>query len=562
MKASLLRPAAVPASARAAPARAIGAATSGPDRRRRRLFQSLAAAARRRLIVSSVVTLSRRHVVSVRARSSGDDEEGNEDFEDDEEFDEDDLLAEFGEDFEGDDEFADDDTTPVEESASRAEASKQQKKQQQPSSAAADDEEEVTERRQDQEKKAKKKKQSSDSEKQSKSKSDASASAADGSSPSTSSLPPAPVRGDAARAYAASAAARAAAGASSASSASDEGEVLEQEEDSFSEGDGEEGYGGDDFGDERTDRALAEAERALQEFLQSGKKDSSSAKGDKKKSKPELLNADLAARALDATAASGDDPKFRAGAGIPDDPFAPREEFDEATGKVKVVPGLPPPRRWLRRVADQGPFDTAKWAVREIKARIDHERAVPFIGNAYISYARLLELLSTRTVTKLTILAGGRCAIVETPVVGFAVDMSYAAAEPGAKEFTALQVRIGRERERGGEFFFVFFRRKSNNNNNKNSLNLFPLHQKPPPTYPPGHRPPPMGLRSHPLLLRPPRRRLGARDVDAPRQGRCDAQSPRGRFGDRPGPALLVGRAADRARRSTARVRLLVHHPE
>ena len=452
-RAALLRPCVVSTAASAPRARAIEAAR--PDRRR---LKALAAAARRRLIVSSVVPPPARRRGSVAARARGDDAEDDEDeegdFEDDEEFDEEELLAEFGEDFQGDDEFGDDDEVDGEESA-RADAASSEQQQ----ALTDDEEEEIVERLPVKAKKSK----SETSKSESKSVRSDAATAADGSSTSSpsssssSSLPPAPVRGDAART---SASARAA-------SVSEE----EEEDTSFSDEAYYNSAGAEEdeeeLFDEETEAALAEAEDALEAFLRNdpspaaaASKAAKAAKSTKEAAdaaKPRRLDADLAAKALDSVAAAGDDAAFRAEAGIPDDLFAAQEEFDDATGKVKVIPGLPPPRRWLRRVADQGPVDVAKWALRELKAKVDHERAVPYIGNAYISYARLLELLSTRSVAKLTILAGGRCAIVETPVVGFAVDVGYAASEPGSKEFTALQVRRRRTRRRRSFWFLLLF---------------------------------------------------------------------------------------------------------
>ena len=403
----------------------------------RRPLKSLAAAARRRLSVSSVVpppARGRAPIVAVRARGDDDDEE--DDFDDDgEEFDEEELLAEFGEDFDGElDDGGGEELARADSAATASSSGKQQ-------SSSADEDTQVEKR--SSVKAAKKSTSEKNSESKTKSeqqRSDAAAVAADGStsSSSSSSLPPAPVRGDAARARAAYARASAAARAASSASEEEQEEELELSDEAYSEDGADKGL----FFDEETEEALAEAEQALRTFLRNEPSPAADAAAAIKAAKPKRLDADLAAKALDSVAARGDDAAFRAEAGIADDLFAAQEEFDDATGKVKVVPGLPPPRRWLRRVGDQGPIDAAKWAVREFKRKVDHEKAVPYMGNAYISYARLLELLSTRSVAKLTILAGGRCAIVEMPVLGFAVDVGYAAAEPGAKEVTALQVRV------------------------------------------------------------------------------------------------------------------------
>jgi cell division protease FtsH len=72
------------------------------------------------------------------------------------------------------------------------------------------------------------------------------------------------------------------------------------------------------------------------------------------------------------------------------------------------------------------PRDALGAGWRELQRRLDHESLVPPMGGAHISYARLLELLASRCVHRLTILGGGRAALVEVPVEGYAVDYSSA----------------------------------------------------------------------------------------------------------------------------------------
>ena len=88
---------------------------------------------------------------------------------------------------------------------------------------------------------------------------------------------------------------------------------------------------------------------------------------------------------------------------------------------------LHPQPRALQRWVDMAPRERVAALIRDVRRRLDVEAVVPPLGGAHISYARLLELLATKNVSKVTVLAGGRAAIVETPVEGYSVDYSTAA---------------------------------------------------------------------------------------------------------------------------------------
>lgn len=69
-----------------------------------------------------------------------------------------------------------------------------------------------------------------------------------------------------------------------------------------------------------------------------------------------------------------------------------------------------------------------------IKDKFYPQDSLPPVGDATISYSRLLELLAQRRVKRLTILNEGRDAIVEVPVPNCANDFSYQEAIPGVSE--------------------------------------------------------------------------------------------------------------------------------
>jgi len=69
-----------------------------------------------------------------------------------------------------------------------------------------------------------------------------------------------------------------------------------------------------------------------------------------------------------------------------------------------------------------------------VKDKLYPQDSIPPVGDATVSYARLLELLAQRRVKRLTILNEGRDAIVEVPVPNCANDFSYQEAIEGVSE--------------------------------------------------------------------------------------------------------------------------------
>ncbi|QDZ21387.1 ATP-dependent zinc metalloprotease FtsH [Chloropicon primus] len=94
-----------------------------------------------------------------------------------------------------------------------------------------------------------------------------------------------------------------------------------------------------------------------------------------------------------------------------------RKEFEQVKEQVEQWKKTPSGIRWLR-----------------VKDKLYPQDSIPPVGDATISYARLLELLAQRRVKRLTVLNEGRDAIVEVPVPNCANDFSYQEAIEGVSE--------------------------------------------------------------------------------------------------------------------------------
>ena len=81
-------------------------------------------------------------------------------------------------------------------------------------------------------------------------------------------------------------------------------------------------------------------------------------------------------------------------------------------------------RRTVRRWADMGL--AARWESlrEEAYRRVLWQWEAPNTGTMYLSYARLLQLLASRGVSRLVIMGGGRAALVEVPVDGYSNDLT------------------------------------------------------------------------------------------------------------------------------------------
>ncbi len=67
---------------------------------------------------------------------------------------------------------------------------------------------------------------------------------------------------------------------------------------------------------------------------------------------------------------------------------------------------------------------------KKLYDRVYYGDQFPPIGGLHISYARLLELLRDKKVKRLTVMADGRTAIVESPVEGFESNWSNQTFDP------------------------------------------------------------------------------------------------------------------------------------
>ena len=94
-----------------------------------------------------------------------------------------------------------------------------------------------------------------------------------------------------------------------------------------------------------------------------------------------------------------------------------RKQLDGVKEKMEQWKKNPEGMRWLH-----------------VKDKLYPQNCIPPVGDATISYARLLELLSQRRVKRLNILNNGRDAIVEVPVPNCANDFSYQEAIEGVSE--------------------------------------------------------------------------------------------------------------------------------